>query len=167
MRLAVIAAAALLAGPALAQDTRTWTFAETEEGAHLSYGTPESDDLPIAFHCQKGTGEVSVFLVFEHREATEAPNADGEWVNAKGEVAPWKTTLVIGTSSGDFKAPASVEADEMNGGSSIEVTAGVGDPPFVAISRDGKMTFKAYGETVSPPTAPKAEFRKLLRLCKG
>lgn len=70
-----ILAVLLLASPAVAQDERVWTFSETEEGVHLQYGTPESDDVLATFSCQKGTDQAELYLTFDHRIATESPTA--------------------------------------------------------------------------------------------
>ena len=39
-----------------AADGHVWSFWQTEEGSHLSYAVPESDDTANYFVCQTGTG---------------------------------------------------------------------------------------------------------------
>ena len=154
-------AALVLAGPAAAQDERRWTFTETEEGVHLQYGTPDSDDVLATFICQKGTDQAELYLTFEHRIAAESPTAEGEWLDAEGRKAPWPVDLRL--SGTPVKAEAA--ADEMNGGSSVTWlgdTAGLRD-----VASAGELRAEAFGETVAPPPFRKADFGRFLRGCKG
>ena len=157
----LLLAALLLASPAAAQDERIWTFTETEEGVHLQYGTPDSDDVLATFICQKGTDQAELYLTFEHRIATESPTAEGDWLDAEGRKAPWPVDLVL--SGRPVKAEAS--ADEMNGGSSVSWfgdTAGL-----QGVAAAGRLAAEAFGETVAPPPFRKADFNRFLRGCKG
>jgi hypothetical protein len=154
-------AALLLATPAAAQDERVWTFSESEEGVHLQYGTPESDDVLATFICQKGTDQAELYLTFEHRIATESPTADGDWLDAQGRKAPWPVDLIL---SG-VAVTAEASADEMNGGSSVTYLGDTGGLRGVAAS--GQLRADAFGETIAPPPFRKADFRRFLEGCKG
>lgn len=62
MAIAVWAAAGLvvLIGGARADDGRVWMGDSYDSGASLVYGTPESDDAPIAFGCELPARELVV-----------------------------------------------------------------------------------------------------------
>lgn len=156
-----VLAALLLATPAVAQDERRWTFTETEEGVHLQYGTPDSDDVLATFICQKGTDHAELYLTFEHRIATETPTAEGDWLDAEGRRAPWPVDLKL--SGAAVKAEAS--ADEMNGGSSV---MWLGDTAGLAgVATAGQLRAEAFGEAIAPPPFRKTDFQRFLKGCKG
>lgn len=154
-------AALLLATPVAAQDERRWTFTESEEGVHLQYGTPDSDDVLATFSCQKGTDQAELYLAFEHRIATESPTADGDWLDANGNKAPWPVSLTL--SGATVKTEAS--ADEMNGGSTITWLGDTAGLSSVAVA--GLLKAEAFGETIAPPPFRKADFQRFLKGCKG
>lgn len=154
-------AALLLATPVAAQDDRRWTFTESEEGVHLQYGTPDSDDVLATFICQKGTDQAELYLTFEHRIATESPTADGDWLDANGDKAPWPVSLNL--SSATVQAEAS--ADEMNGGSSV---MWLGDTAGLqSVAAAGRLKAEAFGEIIAPPPFRKGDFQRFLKGCKG
>lgn len=156
-------AALLLATPVAAQDERRWTFAETEEGVHLHYGTPESDDVAAAFVCNKGSDQSELYLTFEHRIAGEAPTDDGRWLDAEGRPAPWTVTLTLA----GYRVEAQATADEMNGGSTLNYLARTGSPPYAAMVQSGALRAEAFGETIAPPPFRKADLRRFLEACRG
>jgi len=49
-----------LLAPAAAQDPRTWIFDDNPEAPSLEYGTPDSDDVLIAFSCEPGAKRMSI-----------------------------------------------------------------------------------------------------------
>lgn len=59
--LAVLALAAMLgASPAAAQQKMTWHAVDTDQGAALVFGVPETDESMIFFLCSRGTDDVVV-----------------------------------------------------------------------------------------------------------
>jgi hypothetical protein len=153
----------LIALPAAAQDERRWTFTETEEGVHLQYGTPESDDVLAAFVCNKGSDQAELYLTVEHRIAGEAPTEDGQWLDPEGRPAPWTVTLTLA----GYRVEAQATADEMNGGSTLNYLARTGSPPYAAMAQSGELRAEAFGETIAPPPFRKAEMRRFLAACRG
>ncbi len=52
--------AAISTLPAYAQDKRSWSTFDTDTGAVLGFGVPETDDTVITFTCDKGNPNVLV-----------------------------------------------------------------------------------------------------------
>ncbi|OYY09418.1 MAG: hypothetical protein B7Y70_10210 [Rhizobiales bacterium 35-68-8] len=62
MRRAFIALslAAVSAAPAFAQEQKTWSTFDTDKGAVLGFGVPETDDTVVTFTCERGNPVVLV-----------------------------------------------------------------------------------------------------------
>ncbi len=149
---------------ALAQD-RVWRFTETEEGVHLVYGQPESDDVQVALYCERGTDRAGLVVWFEHRVAADAPNPDGEWIDAEGAPAPWPATLGISVRDSGFTLSGDAVHDEISDGTALEVQTPTATPYLKAFAASGRIAFKAYGETIKPGPANPADIRAFIAGC--
>jgi hypothetical protein len=167
MRPVLIALALLtaVAGPASAQDDRRWNFHEDEEGLSLSWAIPDSDDSGPFFYCQRGEGKVGVVLFVRRRLAVGEPNAQGQWLNARGEAAPWPGVLSLSSGKVTTSAQGGVVNDEMDGGSMIEAKLPPGSPVLAEFARTGRIRLMAFGETANLAGAPLAAVRALIQDC--
>lgn len=158
----VCAGSALAANPAPA-DQAQWTLTVDGDGAVLTYAIPDSDDSGPGFSCPGG-GDVDVYYFVDHREAVKLDDA-GRWLNAKGEPGPWTTRLTLTSGKVAETVTADVDADEMNGGSSMAARISTQSPFVQAFGLTGKVTMQAYGETSKAPPAPRGLARRFLSVC--
>ena len=152
------------ASVALAQE-RVWRFTETEEGVNLVYGQPESDDVQVAFYCERGTGLVGLIVWLEHREGRPSPDPEGGWVNTEGAPEPWATTLEISTVDADFSMSATAGPDDLTEATFVEFRTPATPPYLKAFAASGRIAFKAYGETIKPGPANPADIRAFIAGC--
>ena len=139
--LAALAAAALLAscaavpvGPAQqpVSDAREWIYGADAAGPRLMYGTPQSDDVVIAFAC---TGsEVSIMV----------PGAD-----------PAESGVLLASGGRRAAFPGTTEPDQLNGGVIITSRAPLRSPVLEAFSRTGDLSLGGSdGRLVRLSSAP-------------
>ena len=90
MRRIVLALVSLLAAPLVgaAQEAggRQWIGMAGPEGASLIYGTPQSDDIVIAFACDRATKELGVSFAHEPIGATDGMEVEVELFSEGGMV---------------------------------------------------------------------------------
>jgi len=158
---AAAAAAADRAEPAAATqdnaDGAVWTFFQTEEGTHLSFTVPESDDVANYFVCQSGSGTLQASVWADHPIAGE-PSAE-----ARTEMT--QLTLISGAASKSYEAVA--EGEEMYGGAQVTaMNVGLNDPVIAEFARTGVIQMKAFGATTKMPAVKLADVQKLLKACK-
>lgn len=161
-----IATFALLAAPAFAQDAgHVWTV-ETPKGAEaaLRFGTPNTDDQPIAFFCARKSGQVKVSADLGKQLA--ARQVGETWVDKSGVREPWPMTVTLASQGVTLSLRGKGYANEI-----ISGTTALGEfstrAPFVAAFRkSGELTLSAIGETLAPAPAPKGLVRKFLGACK-
>ena len=147
------ASAAMPAAP----DLHVWSFWQTEEGTHLSYAVPESDDTANYFVCQTGTGTLQASVWADHAIPGE-PSAE-----ARTEMT--RLTLVSGAASKAYEAVA--EGEEMYGGAQVTaMNVGLNDTVIREFARTGVIQMKAYGETTKMPAVKLSDVRQLLDACK-
>jgi len=150
--------------PTAPEGEAQWTLtAPSDGGATLTYAIPDSDDAGPGFSCPGG-GDVDVYFFVDHREAVKQDDA-GRWINAKGEAGPWSTKLTITSGKITETLTADVDADEMNGGSSLVARISTQSPVLQAFGLTGKITMQAYGETSTNPPAPRGLARRFVSLC--
>lgn len=168
MRQALLALAliAVTAGSALASDERRWTFREDEEGASLSFAIPDSDDAGPFFYCQRGEGKIGVVMFIDRRLAVGEPTAEGQWRDAAGQTAPWPATMKIWSGKAVMIANGTANADEMNGGSQIEVKVRADAFVMAEFARTGVIRVESFSETTDMPKAPTGRVRALVAACK-
>ncbi|HWA62229.1 MAG TPA: hypothetical protein VG939_12690 [Caulobacteraceae bacterium] len=159
--LPLIAALILAAGPAAAGP---WRLHVDGDGANLTNGDSSGEDAATSLQCQGGEGKVTVYLFLDHRVADHLKGSD--WVDKAGHPAPWKTPVLVvsGAVAGDFAGE--VNADEMNGGSSVEVVIPAASPVMAAFAKTGAIRFSAYGEAVKDAPIPAAKAAGLMRVCR-
>lgn len=154
------AAAAAVATPAKTitpAEGAVWSFWQTEEGSHLTFAVPESDDTVNYFVCQTGTGSLQASMWADH----PIPGDPGP--EARTEM----TQLTVSSGSVSKAYEAVAESEEMYGGSQVTaMQLGLDDPVIQAFARTGAVQFSAFGERTSMPAAPLAEVRKLLDACR-
>ncbi len=162
--LALLVATPVLADPGAAPSAETqWTLTVKGDGAILTYAIPDSDDAGPGFSCPGG-GDVDVYFFVTHREAVKQDDA-GRWVDAKGEAGPWTTKLTLTSGKVTETITADVDADEMNGGSSLVTRISTQSPTLQAFGQTGKISMQAYGETSTNPPAPRGLARRFVSLC--
>jgi hypothetical protein len=170
--LLLAALALVLATPVLAEpSTETvqregepqWTLNVTGDGSTLTYAIPDSDDAGPGFSCPGG-GDVDVYFFVEHREAVKQDDA-GRWIDAKGQAGPWTTRLILTSGKVTQTLTADVDADEMNGGSSLAARISAASPVLQAFGQTGKIVMQAYGETSDNPPAPRGMARRFVSVC--
>lgn len=158
--------AGFAATPAFAQsDVRHWTLNIDDDLAQLSWAIPESDDGGPSFSCSPGEGMVKVVQLVQRRLATDAPTADGTWVDAAGRPAPWPGLLTLTSGKLTHSYAAVVHPEEMYGGSIVEAEIGPETPVLEAFGRTGVIALSSFGERETPPRAPAAKVRALLNAC--
>lgn len=134
-----------------------WSFWQTEEGSHLTYAVPESDDTANYFVCQTGTGTLQASVWADHAIPGE-PSAE-----ARTEMT--ELTLVSGATSKSYEAVA--EGEEMYGGAQVTaMNVGLNDPVIREFARTGVIQMKAYGETTKMPAVKLSDVKQLLDACK-
>jgi hypothetical protein len=163
----LLSAALLLATPAVAQapaaDQPQWTLTVNGDGAILTYAIPNSDDSGPGFSCPGG-GDVDIYFFVDHREAVSQDEA-GRWLDAKGQPGPWTTRLTLTSGKTTETVTADVDADEMNGGSSLVARINTTSPFLQAFAQSGKVVMQAYGETSKAPPAPRGLARRFVSVC--
>ncbi|MDQ0462362.1 hypothetical protein QO010_000110 [Caulobacter ginsengisoli] len=162
--LALVLATPVMADPAAgpSEDTK-WTLTVNGDGAILTYAIPDSDDSGPGFSCPGG-GDVDIYFFVEHREAVKQDEA-GRWLDAKGEPGPWTTKLTITSGKVTETLTADVDADEMNGGSSLVARVSTQSPVLQAFGQTGKIVMEAYGEKSKNPPAPRGLARRFVSVC--
>jgi hypothetical protein len=83
---ALVPLLAVAAVPAIAQEGRQWIGMGGPEGASLIYGTPESDDIVVAFACERASQEIVVSFTFEPVGASDGVQLDMELSSEAGSV---------------------------------------------------------------------------------
>ena len=141
-----------LAAPAVAQDARTWNFDDNPEAPALEFGTPESDDVVIAFSCEPAAKRMSIV------ESVAAKKLN------PGGAVPLK--LSAGTESVNLTGDAI--ANETDGTVSIEVN-GAPNPRLFALLKAGpSLTIEVPGARETIPLGGAApHVAAFERLCLG
>lgn len=139
-----------------APDLHVWSFWQTEEGTHLSYAVPESDDTANYFVCQSSSGTLQVSYWADHAIPGEP--------SAEPRTEPTKLTLTSGTVSKAYDATATGE--EMYGGAQVEADVGLNDPVILEFGRTGAIQMSAYGDASAMPAVNVSDAQKLLKACK-
>jgi len=142
----------LLVAPASAQGARQWIFDDNPEAPALSYGTPESDDLLIAFTCEPDQKRMTVV------------EAVGTKKLNPGIAAAFR--LSAGAATLDLKGDA--VASEADGTVNIEVV-GAPNPRLFALLKAGpSLVIEVAGEKETVPLAGAAPHVPLFeKLCFG
>jgi hypothetical protein len=137
-------------------DGAVWSFWQTEEGSHLSFAAPESDDVVNYLVCQSGSGTLQASFWADHAVPGEpGPEARTE---------PGKLTLTSGAVSQTYDATA--EGEEMYGGSQVTGDVGLSDPVIAEFARTGVIQMSAFGQQTAMPAAPLVDVQKMLKACK-
>jgi hypothetical protein len=153
MRLPLGCLVALLAAvPACGQNARQWIFDDNPEAPALIYGTPDSDDILIAFSCEPK----------EKRMTT---------VQAVGasKLEPGRSTtfrLTAGTATLDLTGDAI--ANETDGSVNIEVVGAPNPRVFALLKAGPSLAIEVIGEKETIPLKDAAPHVPVLeKLCLG
>ena len=141
-----------LAGPASAQDPRTWTFDDNPEAPALEFGAPESDDIVIAFSCEPSAERLSIVESVASKKLN--PGASVSF------------RLTAGTTSVDFTGDAI--ANETDGTVSIEFNSAPDRRVFALLKAGPSLTIEVPGAKETIPLAGAApHVAAFERLCFG
>jgi hypothetical protein len=140
----------LAMAPASAESARQWIFDDNPEAPALTYGTPDSDDILIAFTCEPGQQRMTI---------VEAVGA--------AKLEPGRATtfrLTAGAATLDLTGDAI--ANETDGSVNIEVT-GAPNPRLFALLKAGpSLKIEVTGEKETIPLADAAAHVPVLeKLC--
>ncbi|WP_374533585.1 hypothetical protein [Phenylobacterium sp.] len=167
MKLALpIAAALSLASAAGAQDAqRVWSVETPKDAeAALRFGTPATDDQPIAFSCARKSGQVRVAASLSAQLGVQ--QAGGAWVDKAGLREPWPMSVVLTSQGAALNLRGAGRVNEITGGTTATAEFSTLAPFAAAFRKSGAVTLSAAGETLAPPPAPKSQVRKFLGACK-
>jgi hypothetical protein len=166
MRIAALAAAglSLFALSASAQDSRVWSLDVGKTETYLRFAEPDSDDQPLSLHCTRKTGQIVVRFDVEHRLADRLQGED--WVDRLGRPAPWPVSVTLSSTTARTTLPGGAHADQLNGGSSIQVEVTDRAPVMREFAKSGVLRASALEDTVETPPAPRAMASRLLQTCK-
>ena len=141
-----------LAGPASAQDPRTWILDDNPEAPALEFGAPESDDVVIAFSCEPAAKRMSIVESVVSKKLNP-----GTSVTIK---------LSAGTASLDLTGDAI--ANETDGSVSIEVNSAPNPRVFALLRAGPALTIELPGakETI-PLTGAAPHVGAFEKLCFG
>ena len=140
----------LAMAPASAESARQWIFDDNPEAPALTYGTPDSDDIVIAFTCEPGAKRMTIV------EAVGAAKLE------PGRVTTFR--LTAGAATLDLTGDAI--ANETDGSVNIEVT-GAPNPRLFALLKAGpSLKIEVTGEKETIPLADAAAHVPVLeKLC--
>jgi hypothetical protein len=129
--------ATVLNAPAPAQEPRTWIFDDSAESVALQYGTPESDDVVIAFSCEANskTMRITEFL-------------------ASSSLTPGRTArlrLARGNISLEYTGQAL--ASETDGDAYLEVVTPADRKLFALLKAGSSLTIDSTGTQTTIPLA--------------
>lgn len=165
MKFAAALAIAFLATAANAQDTRVWAVETPKEAdAWLRFGTPDTDDQPIAFSCARGSGQVKVVAAIGKKLGVR--QAGEVWFDRAGLRAPWPLGVNLASKDSSATLRGQGHADVIGGGTLVLSEFSTRAPVAAAFRKSGAIRLTAAGETLEPPPAPKGAVRKFLGACK-
>jgi len=153
-RKALIAAclAAVLTLPAPAQEARTWIFDDSSEAVTLQYGTPESDDVVIAFSCEANSRmmRIAEFL-------------------ASSNLTPGRTArLRLARGNVSLEYPGQALANETDGNAYLEVTTAADRKLFALLRAGPSLAINIAGtQATIPLTDATPHVAALEKFCLG
>ena len=151
-RLATALLVLVLAGPAAAQDARTWTFDDNPEAPALEFGAPESDDAVIAFSCDPAAKRMSVV----------------ESVAAKKLNPGTSVSVKLSAGSASLELTGDAIANETDGTVSVEVNGAPNPRLFALLGAGPSLTIELPGAKEMIPLAAAApHVAAFERLCLG
>jgi hypothetical protein len=142
----VVVALCACAGPALAQE-REWSLEASDKDAFLTFGVPQTDDVGASFWCRKGSGQIQLFV----------PGPQGPRAKRSREMS-------ITVDGQSFAAKARTQANQINGGISVEAKFKGSDPMFSALAKSDRFTVSINGANMTYPLA-EADLEGLLEVC--
>lgn len=133
-------------GQAVSEDGRRWLGETFDEGASLIYGTPESDDVPIGFVCDRVKHQLRLTLML----GSDVPPRKG-LVKAELAAQPMSERWSV---SGEFAVLEGFDATIFEG-------TGKFDVPLARMLKQGKLLAVTIGrQSFQFPLAGAAEAMK-------
>lgn len=162
---AAVSALLFLATAANAQETRVWAVETPKDAeAWLRYATPDTDDQPLAFSCERKSGQVRVTAVINREMGVRK---DGDiWLDKAGVRAPWPLSVNLASEGGSVTLRGAAQPEELSGGSIVFTEFSTRASFAEAFRKSGLVRLAAAGESLTPPPAPKSMVRKFLGACK-
>ncbi|MFN3513352.1 MAG: hypothetical protein ACK41C_09925 [Phenylobacterium sp.] len=162
----LVLAALASATAAQAQAPRTWMVETPRDGdAWLRYGTPETDDQPLAMSCVRKSGQVGVMASVDRPLAERMTNA-GVWVDKAGVPAPWPVSVTVASGATSVTLRGKAHPDEVTSGTLVMSEFSTRAPVTDAFRKSGLVEVQALSGSVRPPPAPKGMVRRFLGACK-
>ncbi|MET3528298.1 hypothetical protein [Phenylobacterium koreense] len=166
MKSVAVALALLLSATAAnAQEAQVWAVETPKDAdAWLHFGTPETDDHPLAFSCERKSGQVRVAAVVDRKMGVRK---DGNaWVDRAGVRAPWPLSISLASEGGSVTLRGAAEPHDPSGGTMVFTEFSTRAPFTEAFRKSGLVRLTAAGQTIEPPPAKKSMVRKFLGACK-
>ncbi len=127
--------AALGLTSAAAQATRTWLFDDSSDMATLQYGTPESDDVVIAFSCEAGSKRMRIT----------------EFASSSGLTPGQAARLKLAGGGASLEYPGEAVGNEMDGGVNLEIVVAPDPRLFTLLKGGGSLAIEVAGKQASVP----------------
>jgi len=160
---AAAAAALILASAARAETPGGWSVETPKDApARLAFSAPGLP--PVAFACERKSGLVAVRFPLQRRYAER--QAAGVWVDDAGLAGPWPVSIAYEAGADRTVLRGRVEPDQADGASTAVGEIATAAPVLKSFGKTGALTFRAAGETVSPPPAKPGMVRKFLGACR-
>jgi len=123
----------------------------------------DGEDMTASLRCKPHAGRIEVVFLVDH---PLADHLQGDvWVDKAGRRAPWAVTVHAASGAAAADLPGKANADQMNGGSEIDVALSAASPVAQAFAATGALKLTALGETPKLPPAPAALAAKLVKSC--
>ncbi|MGA0603061.1 hypothetical protein ACO2Q3_20305 [Caulobacter sp. KR2-114] len=155
--LAVLAVAA--ATPALARSP--WRLASADGETMLTDG--DGEDMAASLRCKPHAGRIDVTFLVDHNLADH--QVGDTWADKAGHRAPWAVTVHAASGAAAADIAGKANADQMNGGSEIDLVLPAASPVAQAFAASGALKLTAFGETPKLPPAPAALAAKFVKSC--
>lgn len=155
-----LALIAILAAATPAAARSPWRL--TDDGGPMLVAG-DGEDMTASLRCKPHAGRIDVEFLVERNLADH--QVGDSWADKAGHKAPWAVTVhaVSGAAAADL--PGKANADQMNGGSEIDVSLSAASPVAQAFAASGALKLTAFGETPKLPAAPAALAAKFVKSC--
>jgi hypothetical protein len=127
----------LLTAKARAEGARTWMFHFDSDAAVLQYGSPDSDDMVIAFSCEPARQSLHI----------------AEFVGSNSLLPGRTAQLKLSAGSTSVGYSGQTVANEMDGTVNIEVTTPIDPKLFALLKSAPSFTLEVAGKRETIPLA--------------
>lgn len=137
------------AASAAAQDARKWMYDDASEGVVLQYGTPESDDVVIAFTCEPKAKQMRI----------------SEFIGSESLVPGTTASLKLTSGTQTITYSGQALSNEESGTANIEVTTAIDRKLFALLKAGPTLIVDIPGKQETIPL--KAGAPQVAQLEKG